>query len=399
VHTRTPSALSTPALVLVLAGVLPGVLASCADDALPEAGFRVETLGGIEHTVTTNVPEQGGQGLELLWSAPDEARVLDGSEWANPTRIAVNDRYVAVLDPQLPRVHLFAISGEPAGGFGRRGEGPGELARPGSVAVDGDSILVVSALTSPGFQWFRMDGGFLGSPGGTGSGTSAAAHFLPGTGLVRQIVDLQVSAPGMGWEFLHLSGDRTPVELPGDHPLQPHVVEGGTGCWRLGAAGPHLAQVDCTFPLVRIVDAEGRVLREHRIEWDPQRTPDPVVDAAIDSLEASMQVSSEGIPPAMAAQMIGRFAEQMRTQYAWLPVMHTVTGSTSGHRIVLLEQLPDNLGGGAGTVHVLDDQGRYLARHAFDRAVRSIAASDTRLVVLLQDDLTGLRRLEAYALP
>jgi hypothetical protein len=387
----------SPATALALA--LAAVLAGCGDSASSESGFRVDTLGGIEHTVAAERPERGDERLDLLWSAPDEARVLDGSEWANPTRIAVNDRVVAVLDPQLPRVHLFTASGEPAGSFGRRGEGPGELSRPVSVAVEGDSVLVVSALTSPGFQWFRLDGSLLGSPAGAGSSMSATAHFLPGTGLVRQVVDLQASPPGMGWEVLRLGGDRTPVELPGDHPLQPHVIDGGTGCWRLGVAGPSLAQVDCTFPLVRIVDAQGLVLREHRIEWDPQRTPDHVVDAAIDSLETGMRASSEGVPPAMAAQMIGRFAEQMRTQYAWLPVMHTVTGSTSGHRIVLLEQLPDNLGGGPGTVHVLDDQGRYLARHAFDRAVRSIAASDTRLVVLLQDDLTGLRRLEAYALP
>ncbi len=79
--------------------------------------------------------------------------------------------------------------------------------------------------------------------------------------------------------------------------------------------------------------------------------------------------------------------------------MRSVLGSVSGHRIILVEQLPEELGGGPATLHVLDSDGRYLARHTFSHRIGSVAASDTLLVVMAVDGEMGLRHLEAYRLP
>lgn len=374
-------------------------LSACSDEAPRIATLQFDTVNGIPHSVAPDAPEQGDQGLEFLWRAPGEAEVLDGAEWANPTWLAMNDGRIAVLDPQLARVHLFTPDGERSGSFGRRGEGPGELSRPTSLGIQGDSILVAGAFTSPALQWFGIDGTYLGSLGTPADGVSASAYFLPGIGVVRQVVDLEAGTGGIGWQLLDVAGDRHAIELPGDHSMQPHGSEGGAGCWRRGTAGPHLVEVDCTFPLVRVVDSRGEVLREHRVDRAPVRTPPALIDRAMEEVESSMLGSADGVPQEMINQLVSRQVERMREQYVWTPVMSRVAGSASGHRILLVEALPEDLGGGPATLHILADDGRYLARHLFEPRIRSMAASDSQLVVLLEDPETGLRWMEAYRLP
>ncbi|TVP56333.1 MAG: hypothetical protein EA351_08065 [Gemmatimonadales bacterium] len=381
-------------LALVLA------FAACADGADPDPTVRVDTLGGIEHTVVEDHPERGDEGLEFLWRAPDEATVFEGTEWSNPTRIAMSEDHIAVLDAQAARVHLFTPDGQRNGSFGRSGEGPGELSNPTGLGIHGDSILVTSMMGTPALQWFGLDGSYRGHAGGAGAGVIAAAHFLPGTGILRQVLVMGGGGSGPSWEYVDLDDERHPVELPGNHSMQPHVADGGDGCWRRGTAGPNLVEVDCSFPLVRLIDTRGSVVREHRIDRAPQRTPEDRIEQAIDGVTGSIRVSGGGeIPQAMLDQLMTQQEERLRQQYAWTPVISMVTGSTSGSRIVLLEQIPESLGGGPATLHVLDSDGRYLARHRLDDRVRSIAASDTLLVVMVQDDEIGLRHLEAYRLP
>lgn len=371
--------------------------AGCSDAPAPNGLLRVDTLDGVEHTVAADTPERGDQALEFLWRAPDEVTVHEGTEWANPSAIAMNEDYVAVLDPQLARVHLFTSDGERAGSFGEPGEGPGELQQPMSLGVQGDSILVGSMLSTPAFKWFGRDGSYLGIAGEPGAGMSAGGLLLPGSGIVRQVFDPESGS--QGWEYLALDGERHPFELPADHPMQPHVIEGDEGCWRQGAAGPNLVQVDCTFPLMRIVDVSGEVIREHRIDREPQRTPASLIDEAMEVVESGMLASSEGVPPDLVREMIAQQVERMRTEYAWTPIIRSVLGSRSGHRIVIVEQLPDPLGGGPTTLHILDSEGRYLVRHTFDHPIGSVAVSDTRLLVMVEDETLGLRHMEAYRLP
>ncbi len=389
---RSPSS-PFPCLIATL---VASSLTACGGDAGSEASLRVETVGGIEHTVAADHPERGDERLEFLWRAPDEAAVRDGSEWANPTNIALNENYIAVLDPQLSRVHLFTSDGERAGSFGQSGEGPGELARPMSLAVHGDSIMVAETLRVPSLQWFDREGRYIGGTIESDPGSGAGAIFLPETGILRPIA---VSEAGQVWEYMSLAGESWPFELPGNHPMQPHVADGGDGCWRRGAAGPHLVEVDCAFPLVRVIDVHGQVVREHRIEREPVRTPDELIEEAILRIEEGMQASAAGAPPDLVNQIIQRQLESIRTNFVWTPFMRSALGSSSGHRIILVEQLPENLAPQPATLHILDAEGRYLARHAFDHRLGAVAASDTQLVVMVEDPETGLRHMEAYRLP
>ena len=140
-----------PALLLFL--LLPGCEGSALPDALP--GDEIVILDApVEDT-----------GLEALWQAPSEEEIEDGLEWGNPTRIAIGDGYVAVLDPTLSRVHLFSGTGERDGSFGRAGDGPGEFAQSRWIGVKGDSILVQTAQNS--LDWLVPDrSGTPGDPRG-----------------------------------------------------------------------------------------------------------------------------------------------------------------------------------------------------------------------------------------
>lgn len=374
------------------------LMAGCAGDGSePEPVVQVDSLDGVEHTRVADAPL--AQELVHLWSAPNESVLMEGTEWANPTSVAASEDHIAVLDPQISRIHLFSPDGERAGSFGRAGEGPGELANPTSIALHGDSVLVSRSLAHPPLQWFGTDGTLRGTPGGPDAGVSGGAYFLAGSGIVRQVVDLEGADASTAWEFMDLQEQSTRLELPGDHPMQPHVTEGLEGCWRRGTVGPYLAEVDCTHPLVRLTSPTGEVIRVHRIDREPQRTPEALIEQAVDSVEIMMRGSSDGVPSEALAPLIQNQLQSMREEYRWTPVMERVAGSTSGHRILLVEAQPALLGGGPGTLHVLAADGRYLARHRFDGGIRAVAASDTQIVVLVEEPEMGLRRLEAYRLP
>lgn len=380
-----------------LAPLLTGAVAlvsGCADSD-PGDRFRVETLDGVPHSVAADAPEWSDATLELLWEAPPPDELLDGADWANPTQLAANHHGVAVLDPQLSRVHLFAPDGTRAGSVGRRGEGPGELTRPTQLAVLGDTIFVHDG-RRPALQLFSRSGDHLGGFAPV-EGMSFVLHHLEGVGVIRSSV---VPAPGQTeqrWYVFGYDEETRPLAFPGDHPLQPQVQEGGTGCWRRSGAGARLLELDCTFPLVRVVGPDGEVLREHRIE----RAPELSAPDALAAMEERMRDAlgrmgpAPAVPTAMVDEMVQREVERNR----WSPVFRGAAGTVSGERLVLWEQLPDDLGGSDAVLHVLDGEGRYLVRQAMDGPLQAVAVTEDRIYVLASDPDTGLRSLRAYRMP
>jgi hypothetical protein len=368
------------------------LIAGCSGDQ-PDL-FRVELVDGVPHSVAADSPEHGNTTLELLWEAPSPDEILDGADWANPTAVAADDGTVAVLDPQLPRVHVFTPEGARAGSFGRRGGGPGEFTQPMDVAVSGDTILVRDFGRSA-IQLFGRAGEYRGGFA-TVDGMSFAFHHLQGLGVVRSSAVLNPG--GASEQRLFLIGyddERRTVTLPGDHPLQPHVRDGDAGCWRRAGSGAHLIETDCTFPLIRILDAEGRVLRVHQIDRPPQQTPSDLLDDMAATIRESMSEIGAAPPPEFIQQMV----DDMRRSNRWAPVMRLTLLTASGERMLLWEQLSADLGGGDGTLHVLDGQGRYLVRHEMGASLQAVFVTDDRIYVLVSDSETELKTLRAYGMP
>jgi hypothetical protein len=368
------------------------LLAGCGPDG-PDL-FRVEVVDGIPHSVAVDAPERGDASLELLWEAPSRDEIMDGAEWANPTQLTANDRLVAVLDPQLARVHVFTPDGDRAGSFGRRGGGPGEFTNPVALAVHGDTIMVRDP-RRPAVQLFDRTGAYLGGFAEV-EGLSFAFYHLDGVGVLRSSV---VPRPGTTEQQLILigyDGERRAITLPGDHPLQPHVREGDSGCWRRSAPGPHLVETDCSFPLIRVLDADGRILREHRIDRAPRATPEDQLDAMEAMMRRQMgQVGGNSAAPEFIQEMVDR----SRNQNRWHSVMRMALATPSTDRLVLWEQISNDLGGGDGTLHLLDGEGRYLLRHEMGAPLRDVAVADRRIYVLMSDPATELKTLRAYRIP
>jgi hypothetical protein len=367
-----------------------GLLLSC--DVGDRADlFHVEVVDGIHRSVAADRPE-GGSALELLWEAPPPDEVLDGASWANPSALAADDAGVAVLDPQLHRVHLFRPDGTRGGSFGRRGQGPGELSNPVDVALHGDTVMVRDP-RRPALQLFSRSGDYLGGFAAV-DGFSFAFHPLGAAGVVRSSV---VPGPGRQAEqtlwLIGFDDRRTQVQLPGDHPLQPGVSDGGVGCWRRAGAGSYLVEVDCTFPLVRVLSAEGRLLREHRIDRLPQQSSPAEIETMVAMIRAGLaEMRSD---PAFLQSMVDQALERNR----WARVMEGVAGSPSGHRVVLWEQRSIDLGGGDATLHLLDGDGRYLVRYELGASIQAVTVTDARIYLLASDPQSDLRTLRTYRLP
>jgi hypothetical protein len=391
---RSPCRRILPALVLALQG--------CGDGTAPgDPTFRVDTLDGVPHSVAADAPELGEGEVVLLWEAPPEAELLDGATWANPVRVSADERGVAVVDPQLAQVHLFSPDGAREGSVGRRGSGPGELTAIGVVTLRGDTLLIHDSSRLPVQLFHRTDGSYLGSLG-TGEGFGLELHHLRGVGILRAYVIPMPGQMDRNWFFIPFEApdERRPFSPPGTHSLQPQAAEGEEGCWRRGVSGALLIEVDCTFPLLRLVDETGEVVREHRIDRGPRRTSPEALEELRRNLESEMRMEVPAtMPSAMVDQMVQQFVGGAVEQNRWTQVIRAVTGSPSGERILIWEQLPQGFQPTESVLHLLDGEGRYLVRMPFDIPLASVAVTDDRLYVLAPDPETDLRRLRAYGLP
>lgn len=368
------------------------LVAACGGDS-PGADFRIESHDGISHSVAPDAPEQGEHELELLWEAPSSAERLEGSRWANPTQLAADASGVAVLDPQLSQVHIFTRDGERTGSLGRSGDGPGELAQGISIALHGDTV-VVHDFSRPALQLFTRGGDYLGGFATT-EGVSFGFYYLAGAGVLRSSLLPASGQPEQQWMFSGFDGAEAPFRLPADHPLQPHVAEGEAGCWRRATAGAYLLELDCTFPLARIVDRTGEVVREHRIDRLPEPASPEALEALRELMAERMGASAGAVPPAMVRRMVDQQTERNR----WLQAMRGIAGSPSGDRIVLWEQLSGDLGGGDATLHILDGEGRYLFRAPLGVPLTALAVAEDRIYALAPDPETDLKTLQAFVLP
>lgn len=86
----------------------------------------------------------------------------DGSALSSVSGIAATDSTILVLEAAPPRVAVFRPSGEWISDFGRSGDGPGELRRPGEIGLVGGEVWIGDA-GGRRLEVFRMDGGSIRS--------------------------------------------------------------------------------------------------------------------------------------------------------------------------------------------------------------------------------------------
>lgn len=215
---------------------------SAGDGRLPHTDFVPEVVG-------TFSPPPGG--------------------FVSPIDLAVSDRGVWTLELQDAVVHAFQPGGRYATSFAQRGGGPGELAQPTALGIEGDTLWVLNGGNGR-IEYFGTDGRWL------------ASQSLPrDAGAVFHMVKA-----GRSFYATTLGGNDLVVAISGEPGDDPARVTGrfggelvaeaeriapvaGPGVYRLAVVGERLWVLHTVLPLVGIYDLDGQLQRIVRYPVPP----------------------------------------------------------------------------------------------------------------------------------
>jgi hypothetical protein len=370
-------------------GAIPLVLLlviSCADSGA-EGTIRwdgsVEQVGSGVVIRNPDKPLLGFDAVsaELVWEAP-QVSAAGVQNWEGPSRLVTVERGIYVLDEMAKRIYAISPGGEWTRTFGREGGGPGEFIRPFGIAAD-QGRLIIGDGGKGTLEVLREDGAYersvpLGAVG------FSLARIEPGKFLVNALTG---SAPV--WRTYEIGGVHKPWNLP-EAPLA------GAGdnvtCTQVATGGGHVLQLNCTVPAFQIIDANGTVLREVRIDRAPENA-DPEALRRFEQTVAE-QMSSVGYRPDRMKQMVAETLDRFRVKRS----MRRVQFDEVGGLFAIWQQDPDELGGGHATLHLLSEEGVYLAAVDFPSPWVDFAFRDNRVYALVRDLETDLVHLSAYDL-
>lgn len=387
-------------VVGIVAGVVVGT-AACGEMGSGETRWTGtwDTIAGTEvvrnpaepllvsATTDPDVAVGAGVSVRERWRAVDT-----GPEglWADPTAVAVGGGRVFVLDGQANRVYaLDAETGTDLGVIGREGEGPAELKRSFGVGVV-EGRLLVGDVGVPGLEIFSLDGAHEASYRTTdflpfGFDALFDGHVmlrgLAGGSEARRIANLAVD----------LDTDPQPFEPPDSSVVDSEIVFGDCPRWGAGTSG--VLRVFCRRLAFQQLTTAGELVREVHVDRPPVLASG--AELAAFERQVRQMVAQANLPADQAEAFVEERIEVARVKAVYDRIR---ADRTTGH-VFVLEQNPANLGGGGPAVlHVLDADGRYLARLDFQSPWVDFQIDGRRLYALTEDPGTGLVHLAAYEL-
>jgi len=367
--------------LLPAVALLP-LLAACTS-APPWTG-SVTTRDGIETISNPHTPLLGEtRGLVA------EQWALQGPTWENPSVVhAGSGLVVVVVDPPADRMHLVSTSGEPRGALGRSGEGPGEFRDLRDAVLEGERLVVFDR-GRRAIEYLSLDGDYLSSQPIDGSPWGG---FLLGTGtlLVRGDFRTDPRESTLGtWIRVPDGGAPMPFTPP---PMEPLPEEQGVECADLAAWGDGAAQLRRTTPRIEVLDSAGGIVREMTIDLPVAAVTDAERERALDDLRR--RLAGSGFPPEFQQQNVAVMEQRWRVKCRFGPLRYDPSRRIGA----LLEQNPDEFGSGPATLHLLSEDGVYLARLPFHVAWRDFTLDGGVVYALTRDPATDLVTLRAYRL-
>lgn len=197
----------------------------CCLDRATRRWYRWEQAGNVRFVAPVGVVRQGktmyvadsGLPALLAFELDGRLRFRTSEELERPTGLVISGDRLYVADSARHRIAMFDLRGKYLGGFGQRGDGPGEFNFPTHVAADARGRIYVTDAMNGRVQVFDGKGGFqrqLGRPGdGPGSFSRPKGVAVDAAGLTYvvdavfdnfQIFDadsrllLDVGRPGAG---------------------------------------------------------------------------------------------------------------------------------------------------------------------------------------------------------
>ena len=355
------------------------LLGSCTD-APPWAG-SVETREGIEVISNPYTPLLGeARGLV------SEQWALQGPTWENPSVVHAESGLMVVVDPPADRVHLVSTSGEPRGSLGRSGEGPGEFRDLRDAVLDGDRLAVFDR-GRRAIEYLSLDGEYLSSLPIDGS-PWGGFPLRNGELLAKGDFRTHPRESTLG-TWIRVADGRAPTPFT-PPPLEALPEEQGVECADLSAWGDHVARLRRTTPRIELLDSVGGVVREIAIDFPVAAVSDAERERALDDLRR--RLAGSGFPPEFQQQNVVVMERRWRVKCRFGPLRYDPSGRIGA----LLEQNPDEFGSGPATLHLLSEDGVYLARVAFHLAWRDFTMEGGVVYALTRNPDTDLVALRAY---
>jgi hypothetical protein len=338
---------------------------------------------GIEIVSNPGEPLLGeAQGLvSELWE-------VHGTNWVDPSLVHVGSGLIIVVDPPANQIHLVSTSGEIRESIGRQGGGPGEFLRLLDAFQIGEKLAVIDGGKGR-VEYLDLDGTYLSSL--HLEGQAWGGFPLPGGTLLLKgefLSDPRAETLG-DWVRVGRGGEPTAFS---SSPLDPLPEEQGVRCSDLSGWAEGVARLRYTTPQVQVFDEDGGLLVESRIDLPVEVVSDSERESALSDLRR--RLAGSGHPPEFMEQNLIVMGERWRVKCRFGPLRF----DPSRRFGAFLEQNPDEFGSGDATLHMLSQDGVYLARAHFPTPWRDFTMDSGMVYALTRDPATDLIRLRAYRL-
>jgi hypothetical protein len=359
--------------------------AACAPDRSQDASYAWS--GSLEQGGSLTVVRNP---REPLLPAPEVSIApvweISGDEpggsmpiWQRPTRIALGDGEIFILDELSRQVHVLDRSGEWMRTIGREGGGPGEFLRPYALLV-ADRHLIVGDGGKGSLEVLGFDGSHVRTVrlGGMGFGA---------WGLDRRILVHVFTGGATEWREYDIDGGFRVRHLP-PGPSLPGFPE--ADCAQRGSGGAALLQLNCSTPVFHLVDATGTATKLISIDRPASvATPEEFREM---ERRFAREIAQVGYGPEQTQALAREQAENFRVKRA----MQSVRQDLASGIFAIWEQEPEELGGGDATLHLLSPEGVFLSSVPFSTSWIDFQMDESRVYALVADPETGLARVQAY---
>lgn len=366
--------------------LLGGLAASCAEPDHsshgPEWAGAQQWEEGVLVTTNPNSPAAGPRAITI----EEEWRDV-GEDWEGPSRLAVTDHIVYVLDPLARTVHIVTYDGIENGKIGQSGEGPGELLRPHAVAVC-DKRIVVADGGKSSLEIFDSTGSFLKRVH-VGRVSFSMEPLEDCRFLMRTLLGDEDQ-----WTVINLEGQQADLALPKPHLRSAKYF---AGCEGVTSAAGHLVRFSCVAPvfeLLTVGDSAARIAQVVLVDRPPVSTPPAVLALLRDSMLS--QVREVGYTADRATALVDRLI----TNFEQIRDFRKIVYGDSLRTFVILQRTPPELeprGSEPTSVfHFFAPEGVYLAAIAIPQYVVDFVLFGGNLFALVEAPQTGLVSLARY---
>ncbi len=360
--------------------------ALAAAQFLPAAPARqadIKTEGGVRTVRNPAAPVKGPDGkvatvslAEDLVIGNDTSREDHWFGFVNSLAVDGAGR-IFTLDPKVVRIRVFGPDGGLLRAFGEKGQGPGELSGPGSIAVAPDGTIVVLDVLNGRMSGFTPEGRHLKDE--SFGGLNVADLITDARSNRLAITVVRKERPS--WELVKVDRDLRPVLTLHSLPFasKPGAWSGVGSRLFLALAGEdRFAWMVSTEYLCHVVDGAGkevlRIVKDH--------TPRKITAKDRDKLIAAS--FPEGVPPQIKIEFPESFP--------------AASGFMTDEKGRIFVRTYETDGEAGAAMDVFSPDGLYIARFFVPENEDAETVRNDRLYTIVKESESGNPLVKRYAL-